>query len=102
MDLTPNSIWRKFINDEFMLDRYYDFRNWFFKKFPSWEREKIKDDYYNHLMQTQNYIRFVEWFITYFVERSDNEILTLKSRPWYITGEKDPIHTPFPPEKISF
>jgi hypothetical protein len=99
MDLTTNSIWRKFINDEFMMDKYSDFRNWFFKKFPDWERDKIKNDYYDHLNKTQNFVRFVEWFITYFVTESDTEILTLKSKPWYITGQKDPINTPFPPER---
>ena len=45
MDLTPNSLWRKFINDEFMMEKYSDFRKWFFREIPDWEREKIKNDY---------------------------------------------------------
>jgi hypothetical protein len=33
------------------------------------------------------------------LDQTENEVLTLKSRPWYIAGEKEPIHNPFPPEK---
>jgi hypothetical protein len=60
MDLTPNSIWRKFINDEFMLDKYSEFRNWFFNKFTNWERDHFKNEYYDYLNKTNNFVRFVE------------------------------------------
>jgi hypothetical protein len=99
MDLTPNSIWRKFINDEFMMEKYSDFRNWFFKKFPTWEREKIKEDYYDYLNESQNFVRIVKWFITYFLNKTENEVLTLKSRPWNVVGHDEPIQNPFPPEQ---
>ena len=87
MDLTPNSLWRKFINDEFMMEKYSDFRKWFFREIPDWEREKIKNDYYKHLGITQEFIRFVEWFITYFLDQNEKDILTLKSRSCILLGK---------------
>jgi hypothetical protein len=69
MDLRPRSEWRKLINDEFMTNRYSEFRKWYFNKFAEWELAQFKEDYYNNLVITQNYIPFVNWFTEYFLEK---------------------------------
>jgi hypothetical protein len=81
MDLSPGSDWRKFINDEFMKEKYSEFRKWYFNKFASWEITQFKDDYYSNLAITQNYVPFIKWFIDYFLNKTKNETLVLKSKP---------------------
>jgi hypothetical protein len=98
MDLRPNSAWRKLINDEFQHERYTNFRNWYFKTFKPWELSKFKEEFYNHLNQTQDYIPFVKWFTKFFIEKMEKEIMVLQSKSW-LTTEGNIITSPFPPEK---
>jgi hypothetical protein len=97
MDLSPGSEWRKLINDEFMTNRYSEFRKWYFNKFAEWELAQFKEDYYNNLVIKQNYIPFVNWFTEYFLEKTKSEIMVLKSKPWtFLGGEID--NALFPPK----
>jgi hypothetical protein len=96
MDLRPNSAWRKLINDEFYHERYTDFRKWYFMTFKPWELAQLKEDFYTHLSQTQDYIPFVKWFTNFFVEKMKKEIMVLQSKSW-MTIEGNNIISPFPP-----
>jgi hypothetical protein len=100
MDCTPGSDFRKLINDEFEMPRYNEFRKWFFKTFQPWELAQIKQDFYNDLSMKRDYIPFVKWFLNYFLEKMNNEILVLKSRSWNLSN-REIVESIFPPEQCT-
>jgi hypothetical protein len=97
MDFSPKSALRQLINDEFYMERYSEFKKWYFNKYKHWELAQFRDDYYNELKIKQDYIPFVKWFLNHILEKIKNEIFVLKSKPWISSGGET-INSPFPPE----
>jgi hypothetical protein len=94
----PGSIYRKFINDEFYSERHADFRNWYFNHFSKDDLEKIKNDFYDQLNETQKCITFTDWFFEYFLKTLKSEVNVLKERI-FETSKGEKISSFFPPNR---
>jgi hypothetical protein len=94
----PGSIYRKFINDEFYNERHADFRNWYFNHFSKDDLEKIKNDFYDQLNETQKCITFTDWFFEYFLKNLKSEVNVLKERI-FETSKGEKISSFFPPNR---
>ncbi|KAF6144213.1 hypothetical protein GIB67_004886 [Kingdonia uniflora] len=66
MDLSPNSIIRQFVSNEFMTSSHDDFRKWYWKTFTRDQLLLIKDINYHEIERSQKITFFCDWFTSWY------------------------------------
>lgn len=68
MDFSPNSKIRQCLNQEFLQDKYQNFRNWYFKNHDDKRLADIKTKYYTYLNKKQCILSFIKWYYDFLLK----------------------------------
>lgn len=91
MDFTPGSEIRKQLNQDFMQEKYQEFRSWYFNNHTTDELQQLKNQYYYHLEKYQTLRPFLEWYYEFstvmeFIPTSQINVLENMQRTWQTVG----------------
>ncbi|KAG5579598.1 hypothetical protein H5410_050225 [Solanum commersonii] len=63
-DFSPGSLARKYIQNEFLSDKWNQFKTWFFDTYSAYDLNNISQEFYETCVLHNQIMSFVHWFIT--------------------------------------